>query len=489
MADGGFPNRNRADNALTIYRDAMREYIAPILEREHGLDWISSQVLNDELRKRNPNSYERRLQSHKNGTPARNLIDLADIPFLIRNNSDAFPNLRPADAQRMHQIRDLRNEIQHADRAGDCTPEEAATIAGMCVRVLDSCGLPDAVEQIRSLSTTASAGTPAVSEAELRKQHERREWDKARLARKRSGELTPWEQERLADIQWEEEWELRERLKIRRSELPRPGILSAGSFHTVALRKDGTVVCWGSNRHDQLEEPSGRFTAVSAGGYHTVALREDGTVVCWGNNRYDQLEEPSGRFTAVSAGGYHIVALREDGTVVCWGSNRHDQLEEPSGRFIAVSAGGYHTVALRKDGTVVCWGCNRYNQLEEPSGRFIAVSAGDYHTVALREDGTVVCWGGNKYNQLEEPSGRFTTVSAGGYHTVALREDGTVVCWGDNKYNQLEEPSGRFATVSAGDYHTVALREDGTVVCWGDNGFGQREAPRRLSILPRTFHP
>ena len=210
MADGGFPNRNRADNAITIYRDAMREYIAPILERQHGPNWIRSQVLNDDLRERNPRSYDQRLQSHKNGTSARNLIDLADIPFLIRNNSDAFPNLRPADAQRMHQIRDLRNEIQHADREGDCTSEEASAIAAMCVMVLDRCRLPDAAEQIRGLSTAASTGLAAVSEAELREQRERREWDKSRLAGKSPEELTPWEQERLAEIEWEEEWELRE---------------------------------------------------------------------------------------------------------------------------------------------------------------------------------------------------------------------------------------------------------------------------------------
>jgi len=219
VAEGGFPNRNRADNALTIYRDAMRAYIAPILEREHGPDWIRSQVLNATARERNPNSYARREQSLKRGTPAQNLIDLADIPFLIQENRDAFPDLDQSDTRRMHMIRDLRNEIHHADRSGDCAPEEAESLAGLCTLVVERCGLSDAVENIRGLSLDGPDG--GSTEADLREQRERREWDKARLAGKRPEELTLLEQQRLADIEWEEEWERRELARREREEIAR----------------------------------------------------------------------------------------------------------------------------------------------------------------------------------------------------------------------------------------------------------------------------
>ena len=221
MAEGGFPNRTRADNALTIYRDAMRAYIAPILEREHGPDWIRSQVLNATARERNPSSYDRRLQSLQRGTPPRDLIDLAEIPFLIQDNAHLFPDLDQSDTRRMHMIRDLRNEIQHADRAGDCAPEEAASLAGLCTLVVERCGLSDAVENIRGLSSDEPGGGSA--EADLREQRERREWDKARLAGKRPEELTPLEQQRLADIEWEEEWERREFVRREREEIARFG--------------------------------------------------------------------------------------------------------------------------------------------------------------------------------------------------------------------------------------------------------------------------
>ena len=88
------------------------------------------------------------------------------------------------------------------------------------------------------------------SEAELREKRERREWDKARLTSKPPEELAPWEQQRLTDIEWEEEWERREQQRLEREESERSRLtrksasLSAGRLHSAALREDGTIVCW-----------------------------------------------------------------------------------------------------------------------------------------------------------------------------------------------------------------------------------------------------
>ena len=177
MAEGRFPNRNRADNALTIYRDAMRGYIAPILEREHGPNWIRSQVLTDDVRERNPNSYTRREQSLKKGVSAQNLIDLADIPFLIRDNSTAFPDLRRSDINRMHQIRELRNKIQHPDREGDCTDVEAAEVTRLCISALDACGLAGAVQRARGVASITSGTEVELTTGE--EEHKRTERDRA----------------------------------------------------------------------------------------------------------------------------------------------------------------------------------------------------------------------------------------------------------------------------------------------------------------------
>jgi len=43
----------------------------------------------------------------------------------------------------------------------------------------------------------------------------------------------------------------------------------------------------------------GTVSQVSAGGYHSCALRTDGTVACWGSNGSGQATPPASTFTQV----------------------------------------------------------------------------------------------------------------------------------------------------------------------------------------------
>ncbi len=149
MANDEFPNRCSADSALIIYRDAMRQYIAPILEEEHGPDWIVDQVLN---RAHDRRSVEKRRSLMHTGTPLQDLIDLNEIPRLLRDNDTLFvPPLRDSDFKRAYLIKELRNELQHAHQPGDCAPEDAREIAIHCTAILERLDLLDAAEQIRKL--------------------------------------------------------------------------------------------------------------------------------------------------------------------------------------------------------------------------------------------------------------------------------------------------------------------------------------------------
>lgn len=80
--------------------------------------------------------------------------------------------------------------------------------------------------------------------------------------------------------------------------------------------------------------------AIAAGGYHSLALKKDGTVWAWGGNYFwGQLGDGTCEWRtnpvpvkgltnviAIAAGRYHSVALQADGTVWTWGANHHDQL-------------------------------------------------------------------------------------------------------------------------------------------------------------------
>ena len=179
--------------------------------------------------------------------------------------------------------------------------------------------------------------------------------------------------------------------------------ISAGGWHTVVLKKDGTVVAVGDNDYDQCNVS--RWTdivAISAGFHHTVGLKKDGTVVAVGDNSYYQCNVS--RWTdivAISAGGLHTVGLKKDGTVVAVGNISSDQCNVSQWTdIIAISAGINHTVGLKKDGTVVAVGAIDYDQCNVSRWTdIVAISAGDYHTVGLKKDGTVVAVGRNTYDQ------------------------------------------------------------------------------------------
>ena len=142
------------------------------------------------------------------------------------------------------------------------------------------------------------------------------------------GELA-YEAIRLAFVPWQRERRIakeRERVRIARFS---SRVISAGSRHSLALRSNGNVACWGCN--DWGEAPpdgvDGDFVAIAAGYFHSVALRRDGTIACWGYNNEGQAppDGVDGDFVAIAAGHNHSLALRRDGRIACWGDNDDGQ--------------------------------------------------------------------------------------------------------------------------------------------------------------------
>jgi len=132
--------------------------------------------------------------------------------------------------------------------------------------------------------------------------------------------------------------------------------VSAGEDHTVAVKQDGTVWAWGSNNSGKLGDDTttdsqfpvkvhgeggvGNLVdviAVSAGWWHTVAVKEDGTIWAWGSNYYGQLGDGTkttyrypvkigDKWAKVSAGYYYTVAIKRDKILWAWGYNEYGQL-------------------------------------------------------------------------------------------------------------------------------------------------------------------
>lgn len=186
--------------------------------------------------------------------------------------------------------------------------------------------------------------------------------------------------------------------------------ISAGGSFGVALRSDGTVWQWGLNNMGD-STPNGKTTywgvgpgknrwnpvpievadisdvlAIAAGSFHCVALERNGTVWAWGatHDLFSGGEAPDstvpvrfGEFsdaTAIAAAGGASLALRRDGTMWGWGDNRSGQLGDGTHVYrespvmakniegvTKLFAGEFYTLARAKDQSIWGWGDNHHN--------------------------------------------------------------------------------------------------------------------------------
>jgi len=299
-----------------------------------------------------------------------------------------------------------------------------------------------------------------------------------------------------------------------------------GYDHTCAIKKNDTVRCWGENLYGELGDLSNdpadyavtvkvldsgatltRIKALALGQSHSCALKKNGSVWCWGANGDGQLGDGStderhgavrvtslgNNVKAIGAGYDHTCAVMTDGTVRCWGRNLSGQLG------IGVSDSDSHSLPE----TVKQLGGGNL-------GGVIAVDGGFAHTCALKSNGTLRCWGWNASGQLGDgftgpeehypvkvlkSSGTLKRVSSfhtGGAHTCALTSGAKAWCWGDNANGAIGQgetvDSVNRATrvmadestvftntkaIGAGDSNTCILRTDLTLWCMGYAEYGQ----------------
>ena len=260
--------------------------------------------------------------------------------------------------------------------------------------------------------------------------------------------------------------------------------ISAGYFHTVGLKSDGTVVAVSSNSSGRSDVSGWRdIVAISAGENATVGLKADGTVVAVGVEYFGQCDVSDWMdIVAISAGLSHTVGLKADGTVVAVGYNNAGQCNVSNWTdIVAISAGYQRTVGLKADGTVVAVGYNSDGQCDVSGWTdIVAICAGYFHTVGLKADGTVVAVGYDDDGRCDVSGWTdIVAISAGLSHTVGLKADGTVVATEytgdeDDYRGQCEVSDWTgIVAIGAGDYHTVGLKADGTVVAVGYNNEGQ----------------
>ncbi|UHO39641.1 T9SS type A sorting domain-containing protein [Chryseobacterium capnotolerans] len=277
--------------------------------------------------------------------------------------------------------------------------------------------------------------------------------------------------------------------------------LSAGNFHSVGLKSDGTLWAWGRNSNGQLGDGTtidrnapiqigtdNNWLRIAAGDTYTLAIKTDGTLWAWGNNDYGQL----GDGTKADK-----LSPTQIGTTAGWKS---------------VSAGSYHSIGLKTDGTLWSWGYNIYGQLGDgtivekitpiqigTAANWQSIAAGYQHNLAIKTDGTLWAWGSNYSGQLGDgtttarnvptqigTAANWRNIDVGTSHSLGVKLDGTLWTWGANANGQLGNGStigkniptqigigNNWQSISASNNFSFANKTDGTLWSWGANEFGQ----------------
>ena len=164
---------------------------------------------------------------------------------------------------------------------------------------------------------------------------------------------------------------------------------------------------------------------VDGGVNHTIGLKLDGTVFCFGGNVYGQSTVPVGlsNVIKVQASELSSFALKADGTLAGWGDNTNNLITGATTQtgIEDICTGKNHIVMRRSNSApgvkkIRCFGNNTFGQCNVPAGieeatDIVQLSAGDYHTCVVRADGTVVCWGDNSQGQTSIPASLTDPVS------------------------------------------------------------------------------
>jgi alpha-tubulin suppressor-like RCC1 family protein len=216
--------------------------------------------------------------------------------------------------------------------------------------------------------------------------------------------------------------------------------VSAGNAHTAAIKTNGELWTWGygafgqlgnnatTNRSSPVQTVSGDMSwrSVSAGRFHTAAIKTDGSLWLWGSGSAGKLGNNSdinqsspvqtvsagNTWRTVSAGNAHTAAIKTNGELWLWGEGSFSQLgtnattsrsspvQTVSGgtNWRTASVGNYQTAGIKTDGSLWMWGRGGYG--------ILGTNATTYQSSPVQ---TVA--GGTNWR----------TASSGGYHTAATR--------------------------------------------------------------------
>lgn len=330
--------------------------------------------------------------------------------------------------------------------------------------------------------------------------------------------------------------------------------IDAGESHNLAIKSDGSLWSWGRNLDGQLGNGTNGFgssynvtvptqignefdwNSISAGQYHSSAIKNDGSLWVWGFNSWDNIglgvSSPddinvptqignSLDWRSVSVGSYYSLAIKNDGSLWAWGANNsgnigvgtiYNNVSTPiqigvETNWDKVIAGYDFSLAIKVDGSLWAWGANTNGQLGNGTttdsyvpiqvgsdNDWSKVASGEGFSLAIKNNGTLWAWGANWLGQFGNGTNfnSLVPIQIGedtdwkNIFTMAatvfgLKENNSIWGWGNNGNGQLGNGSTSasnipllissvsWSDVSVGVFHVIGIQENGSFYSWGSD--------------------
>lgn len=253
--------------------------------------------------------------------------------------------------------------------------------------------------------------------------------------------------------------------------------IAAGSNHVLALTTDGIVYAWGSGEQDQL----GRrmlerrrkehaltpqkvglrrgIVDIAAGSDHSFAMHKDGTVYSWGLNNYGQtgIDHNAGEREATILKPAVVRSLKE-------------RKGDDSSRIVQLVGGNFNSIAITEKNECLVWGrLDNYATGLDLS----TMGTGKTETEEAKNERDDVIYDDRGRPRILTaatplPDLKVRYAALGTEHAIAVTTDGRAVSWGFNSTYQTGHPTDedvKVATVIDGK----AVREK-TLVWAGAGG-------------------
>ena len=314
---------------------------------------------------------------------------------------------------------------------------------------------------------------------------------------------------------------------------------SMGQDYAMAIKSNGTLWAWGqgysgqfgrSIRFDSSPTPiqignSTDWIKISAGSSHSLGIKKDSTLWSWGNNYNGQLGLGNkittliptqigneNNWSKVAVSNNASMAIKSDKTVWAWGRvavrdrfySDSDSLTTPAKinddqDWKSFTFKNKYVLLLKDNGTLWLWDLVLQNPpLNTFGGNQWEVSFASTVNVASKKDGSIWTWGANSKGQIGNWTSNtekfpikygnsydWNKIKLGLSQTFSTKLNGTLWAWGANSNGSIGDGSKNtiytpvqvnlgigLDSIYPGFFTTFGINTNGNLLAWGLNSSG-----------------